>query len=354
MTREQRSRDYHTTDREVPLPDSPAPPPYMSPSPDSEQARLLEQLGRGQKLKPPVPAPKPKPVPVSLSDRAESLDSPDLTSVDQMIVPQVQNPEQVMPDDGKHVSASVTSTSDSSPQSPVKKIHDVPFRTRTPDLIREIEEVMVNQQDPASAAGSLGSLNRRSGSQSPKKPSPENAKRPTTDSVSPGGVNPSMEARHQRRGMERQLRKSQKRFNQLMKSKEGSPGDSDQGESSHSRTGSGSGSGDLRGSGELLASGNFSPSNLDKDPFDIDPRNYLNAPSPVYDKLDDAEMPGGSRYVYPGSSGGHQLEQSSVPPAPHITVGGFEMEDDDDFQAGDGLRNVSVRPQTEPVPVVCK
>lgn len=205
---------------------------------------------------------------------------------------------------------------------------------------------MVNQQAPTSAAGGstgggVASLSRQGGSQSPQKPSPESAKRLTTDPVSPGGaVQPSLEARHQRRGMERQLRKSQKRFNQLMRSKEGSPGDS---ESSHSRTGSGgSGSGDLRGSGELLASGNFSPSRLEKDPFDIDPRNYLNAPSPVYDKLDDAEMPGGLNFVYPGSSsGGHQLEQSSVSPPPHVIVGGFEMEEDD-FQAGDGMRNVSV------------
>lgn len=44
---QQQQRQVESPD--YPLPDSPAPPPYKSPSPDSEQAQVLEQLGRGSR-----------------------------------------------------------------------------------------------------------------------------------------------------------------------------------------------------------------------------------------------------------------------------------------------------------------
>ena len=100
-------------------------------------------------------------------------------------------------------------------------------------------------------------------------------------------VQGSVEARHQRRFMERQLRKNQKKFNQVMRSG-GSPvqeyfemdQDDQTGSASYTSTGLPS---------EL--SSTLNPSDFSREDVEVDPRNLLDAPSPIYDRLEQLKSP---------------------------------------------------------------
>ena len=248
--------------RDYPLPDSPPPPPYMSPSPDSEQALLLQQLtqqGHGQLQQREQPQ---HTIPAT-------IDGPDLSSVDDIIMSQARNRELVTSTVHSSVSSSSPTRHGSQPHSysPGQKkiIHS---RPKSPELWREIEAVMTNRHslDIESSSHTTGSL-------TPQKPSPENSRRPVSNILPASGVEASTEVRHQRRGMERHLHQSRKKINHVLKGERGNiPLQQD----------------DIAVQQDDFPTG-INPDDFTQEKIEIDPRNLINAPSPVYDRLVDTE-----------------------------------------------------------------
>ena len=252
-------------EHDYPLPDSPAPPPYMSPSPDSEQALLLQRRQQQQQLIP------------------MTIDGPDLSSVDEILMSHTKK-------QGSGTTSTATSSNhQSEASSPSTQPNSQPHsnspgqqkrqRSRGEVLLRtkvkEIEEVMVERHSLEIETSELPS--QMTVSLSPQIPSPENTGTPASNVLPVSKVDASVEARHQRRGRERHLHQSQKRLNKMLKGE----GDSVPAQQPSEA--------DLTGSPPAPMLDEF-PSGIDLEDFaqekiEIDPRNLINAPTPVYDKL---------------------------------------------------------------------
>ena len=255
-------------ERDYPLPDSPAPPPYMSPSPDSEQALLLQQRQQQQII-------------------PMTIDGPDLSSVDEILMSQTKNQESASTStatSSNHQSASSSPStqpnsqlrSNSPGQQKRQRLRgEVLLRTKAPDLLKEIEEVMVKQHSLEIETSELPS--QMTVSLSPRKPSPENTSVPVSNMLPVSEVDASVEARHQRRGMERHLHQSQKRLNKMLRGESRNVPIQQTFET------------DLTGSPPAPTLDEFpvgiNPEDFAQEKIEIDPRNLINAPSPVYDKL---------------------------------------------------------------------
>ena len=264
--------------RDYPLPDSPPPPPYMSPSPDSEQALLLQQLTQQRQVQLPQQEQPQHIIPTT-------IDGPDLSSVDDIVMSWNPNQEWTT-STAYQPHSSVSSSSPTRPEShphsyspgQKKRQKVVHSRAKSPELLQEIEVAMTNRHSL-----DIENTSHTTGSLSPQKPSPENARRPVSNILPASGVEASMEVRHQRRGMERHLHQSQKKINQVLKGKRHDvPFQKD---SEANQTGL-----------ESLATpvledfpAGINPDDFTQEKIEIDPRNLINAPSPVYDRLVDTE-----------------------------------------------------------------
>ncbi len=241
-----RELDRSKEDRQI-LPLASPPVAYRLPSPERERAH---QPG----LKDAQQSPKRQ----STDDTEDTevvkgLDSPDLTSVDDVLISLGVPPTN---------SASSSPVITSAPRG-------VSFRSPSPELEHTLEHT-VGSQAPSNDVSRY-----HQGAKPLARPAREH------DSEVPA----STQARHQRRGMERQLRRTQKRFQQAMTN-----GDDHDHEEDFTRSGSSSPDITLhRFSGSHL--GAIDPADLVREGMEIDPRNLIDAPSPIYDKLENLPAP---------------------------------------------------------------
>lgn len=220
-----RSRELDHLKEDLPLP---PPTSYMSP-PNGE---LAQQLGRDGQHPPTDKSP-------AATETTHPVDSPEPTSVDEVLI---------------SLGVPPTNSASGSPivTSPPRGMS---FRSQSPDLVRELETA----------------------TRGPKVPS-----KPTREHDS--AVLASTQARHQRRGMERQLRKSQKQFQQAMTN--GDVDDKDELGSESNSPGAVPHNADPE---EHLKA--VDPSDFIREGMEIDPRNLIDAPSPIYDRLENLPPP---------------------------------------------------------------
>ena len=248
MTGGHRSHDYKRGENEAefPLPNSPAPPPYKSPSPESEQAQVLQRISQvKQRLHQQTGSHDQTDASHDQSARShdrnlpigvKTFQGPDLSSVNDIIVSLQADSNST----GVSRSHSTKKSSGSTPtHQPIhdnspRTSHRYPFRTKTPDLLSEIEKEMTEIPPPTK---------------------PTNQDTAAAVATPSGGTTVDIKARRD-------------------------PQHSDVDEAAEPVLQTGF----SEQQKEFLAS--INPADFAKGDLEIDPRNIIDAPSPIYDRLD--------------------------------------------------------------------